>query len=520
MPSGDSVANKYGYSGIYAGDTTTHTVIVGDENTPIIYDDTPEYKGILTNVIGKNTKGEAFDVVYGLKNFVPFNSCEQIDELSAYELDPIEMFAGIEVLAVSDITGEIYDYDPITFDLYANCAKADFYIEYYKAGTVDLTTGVGTPANITDAGITLYGLDNAGPNRNHDYTYNKEIGNYGEERITFTSGTVDTLDDYNDYDVISVDGNTISALTTDYNAEHFDGSYTASLLVDGLNSTITTTFSANSGVIGLMPINLFPYRPAAPVKSADKYEVEEGENIQFNIIQDFPYYVHNDAGVYRLMIFDNYYGDGVIPNDFKITNSKNEDVTAAATVWTLPSDAPYLPKDSFYFLCTTNSGGGAVNLITSSCNPTQVSARQFFEYAVWDDENFYNYLADKLDLTVDELEALITGLEYSYTLSDFFAGFGATETLATEEIPLSGDRLNISYNANMPSGISTLTSQVASVNEMDDSSIHTAIGNTILIKVKNKNPATGDLTIAMISGFGSISLLGAFAIIRKFTSRR
>lgn len=501
-----SVDNKYGYSGAWTGDLVEKVVVKGDPDFPGVDDSIPEFMAIIKGLKSKNSKNQNIDIVYGLRNFQAFEHCTN----AVTPKSILAPYVAVETAKFSELVGAALDNDLLSFNFSTYCGNAEFYLNYYIAGTVDESTGAGTPANINDGAFAFYDLDNAGEARDYDFANNGAVANYGEERFIFKSGTINQYY-IEDATLISVENNTVSAIATDPTGA---ANLNADITVDGFNNQLVATLSARNGYFGAILNSVSPARIAAPVKSASAYEAIEGGVVDFTVEQDIPFYPQHGMGLTSIMVLDSYYGNNAMPDNFKATNSANEDITEYITVWTLPNTNDPLAKDSFYYVCSSDG-----SYIVPSCLPNEVSAGEFLRHASNDDSAFLPYLASKFNVSTDELYALIYTMSDELTLSDFFANLGASASISNKTMPLYGEHLTFSYQGTMPSGISTLSSEVASLDEID-SNVRTHVGNKIAIRITKKNPKTGDLNIASISVVTIISLSGLALIFRKSGTRR
>lgn len=515
------ISSDYAYSSLYANENSELIPIKSNNYTQFVVDnDHPEAIALFRNTSMRDAAGDAVDVVIGLKNFKPFNSCSLPPKTGNGS------YVEFELVPLTDIHPGLNE-NIVAINLYSDCAGADFYINYYKAGTVDKKTGVGQLASIKNAAINVFGLNNSSEARDYDHQNNADIANYGEERIIIKNGNVDPFSDINATN-ISIENNTFSALTLNPTASMDEFDYAAGALIDNINAKFSSYFSARDGEISILMTQFVgPYRPAAPVKSANKSEAEADEEINFTIHQYFPSQVYANSSLVTgaYLLFDNFYGYGQLPNDLKITNSNGEDVTDGVTIWTLDSDNEYLPNDTFYFFC---------NLDTRprdfvDCDPRGVSTRQFFTATTNTSSNFIDYLADKIDMSSEDLYNLIQTMGEDYSLSAFFHDMGATEKAATKNLDINGQSFKISYKAKMPTGVEEFNSQVALVDSLFGV-VDTEIGNVVTVRTKKAgqsvenpddidNPATAD-SIAIVAVISSIAILGIALIIRKSATRR
>ena len=515
------ISGDYAYSSLYANENSELIPIKSNNYTQFVVDnDHPEAIALFRNTSMRDAAGDAVDVVIGLKNFKPFNSCSLPPRISR------SFYVEFELVPLTDIHPGLNE-NIVAINLYSDCAGADFYINYYKAGTVDKKTGVGQLASIKNAAINVFGLNNSGEARDYDHQNNADIANYGEERIIIKNGNVDPFSDINATN-ISIENNTFSALTLNPTASMDEFDYAAGALIDNINAKFSSYFSARDGEISILMTQFVgPYRPTAPVKSANKSEAEADEEINFTVYQYFPSQIYANSSLVTgaYLLFDNFYGYGQLPNDLKITNSNGEDVTDGVTIWTLDSDNEYLPNDTFYFFC---------NLDTRprdfvDCDPRGVSTRQFFTATTNTSSNFIDYLADKIDMSSEDLYNLIQTMGEDYSLSAFFHDMGATEKAATKNLDINGQSFKISYKAKMPTGVEEFNSQVALVDSLFGV-VDTEIGNVVTVRTKKAgqsvenpddidNPATAD-SIAIVAVISSIAILGIALIIRKFAARR
>ena len=515
------ISGDYAYSSLYANENSELISIKSVSDYQFVVDnDHPEAIALFRNTSMRDAAGDAVDVVIGLKNFKPFNSCSLPPRISR------SSYVEFELVPLTDIHPGL-NKNIAAINLYSDCAGADFYINYYKADTVDKKTGVGQLASIKNAAINVFGLNNSGEARGYDHQNNADIANYGEERIIIKNGNVDPFSDINTTN-ISIENNAFSALTLNPTASMDEFDYTAGALIDNINAKFNSYFSARDGEISILMTQFVgPYRPAAPVKSANKSEAEADEEINFTVYQYFPSQIYANSSLVTgaYLLFDDFYGYGQLPNDLKITNSNGEDVTDGVTIWTLDSDNEYLPNDTFYFFC---------NLDTRprdfvDCDPRGVSTRQFFTAATNTSSNFIDYLADKIDMSSEDLYDLIQTMGEDYSLSAFFHDMGATEKAATKNLDINGQSFKISYKAKMPTGVEEFNSQVALVDSLFGV-VDTEIGNVVTVRTKKAgqsvenpdnidNPATAD-SIAIVAVISSIAILGIALIIRKSTARR
>lgn len=514
------ISSDYAYSSLYANENSELISIKSNDYQFVVDNDHPEAIALFRNTSMRDAAGDAVDVVIGLKNFKPFNSCSLPPKASR------SFYVEFELVPLTDIHPDLNE-NIVAINLYSDCAGADFYINYYKAGTVDKKTGVGQLASIKNAAINVFGLNNSGEARDYDHQNNADIANYGEERIIIKNGNVDPFSDINTTN-ISIENNTFSALTLNPTASMDEFDYAAGALIDNVNAKFSSYFSARDGEISILMTQFVgPYRPTAPVKSANKSEAEADEEINFTIHQYFPSQIYANSSLVTgaYLLFDNFYGYGQLPNDLKITNSNGEDVTDGVTIWTLDSDNEYLPNDTFYFFC--NLDNRERDFV--DCDPREVSARQFFTAATNTSSNFIDYLADKIDMSSEDLYNLIQTMGEDYSLSAFFHDMGATEKAATKNLDINGQSFKISYKAKMPAGVEEFNSQVALVDSLFGV-VDTEIGNVVTVRTKKAgqpvenpdgidNPATAD-SIAIVAVISSIAILGAVIIVRKSTARR
>lgn len=515
------ISGDYAYSSLYANENSELVSIKSVSDYQFVVDnDHPEAIALFRNTSMRDAAGDAVDVVIGLKNFKPFNSCSLPPKASR------SFYVEFELVPLTDIRPGLNE-NIVAINLYSDCAGADFYINYYKAGTVDKKTGVGQLASVQNAAINVFGLNNSGEARDYDHKNNADIANYGEERIIIKNGNVDPFSDINAGN-ISIENNTFSALTLNPTASMDEFDYAAGALIDNINAKFSSYFSARDGEISILMTQFVgPYRPTAPVKSANKSEAETDEEINFTIHQYFPPQIYANSGLVTgaYLLFDNFYGYGQLPNDLKITNSNGEDVTDGVTIWTLDSDNEYLPNDTFYFFCNLDNRDRDF----VDCDPRGVSTRQFFTAATNTSSNFINYLADKIDMNSEDLYNLIQTMGEDYSLSAFFHDMGATEKAATKNLDINGQSFKISYKAKMPAGVEEFNSQVALVDSLFGV-VDTEIGNVVTVRAKKAgqpvenpdgidNPATAD-SIAIVAVISSIAILGAVIIVRKSTARR
>ena len=515
------ISGDYAYSSLYANENSELISIKSVSDYQFVVDnDHPEAIALFRNTSMRDAAGDAVDVVIGLKNFKPFNSCSLPPRISR------SFYVEFELVPLTDIHPGLNE-NIVAINLYSDCAGADFYINYYKAGTVDKKTGVGQLASMKNAAINVFGLNNSGEARDYDHQNNADIANYGEERIIIKNGNVDPFSDINTTN-ISIENNAFSALTLNPTASMDEFDYTAGALIDNINAKFNSYFSARDGEISiLMTPFVGPYRPAAPVKSANKSEAEADEEINFTVYQYFPSQIYANSSLVTgaYLLFDDFYGYGQLPSDLKITNSNGEDVTDGVTIWTLGSDNEYLPNDTFYFFCNLDNR----NRDFVDCDPNKVSTRQFFTAATNTSSNFIDYLADKIDMSSEDLYNLIQTMGEDYSLSAFFHDMGATEKAATKNLDINGQSFKISYKAKMPAGVEEFNSQVALVDSLFGV-VDTEIGNIVTVRTKKAgqsvenpddidNPATAD-SIAIVAVISSIAILGIALVIRKSATRR
>ena len=515
------ISGDYAYSSLYANENSELISIKSVSDYQFVVDnDHPEAIALFRNTSMRDAAGDAVDVVIGLKNFKPFNSCSLPPRISR------SFYVEFELVPLTDIHPGLNE-NIVAINLYSDCAGADFYINYYKAGTVDKKTGVGQLASIKNAAINVFGLNNSGEARDYDHQNNADIANYGEERIIIKNGNVDPFSDINTTN-ISIENNAFSALTLSPTASMDEFDYAAGALIDNINAKFNSYFSARDGEISILMTQFVgPYRPAAPVKSANKSEAEADEEINFTVYQYFPSQIYANSSLVTgaYLLFDDFYGYGQLPNDLKITNSNGEDVTDGVTIWTLDSDNEYLPNDTFYFFCNLDNR----NRDFVDCDPNKVSTRQFFTAATNTSSNFIDYLADKIDMSSEDLYNLIQTMGEDYSLSAFFHDMGATEKAATKNLDINGQSFKISYKAKMPAGVEEFNSQVALVDSLFGV-VDTEIGNVVTVRTKKAgqsvenpddidNPATAD-SIAIVAVISSIAILGIALIIRKSAARR
>ena len=515
------ISGDYAYSSLYANENSELISIKSVSDYQFVVDnDHPEAIALFRNTSMRDAAGDAVDVVIGLKNFKPFNSCSLPPRISR------SFYVEFELVPLTDIHPGLNE-NIVAINLYSDCAGADFYINYYKAGTVDKKTGVGQLASVKNAAINVFGLNNSGEARDYDHQNNANIANYGEERIIIKNGNVDPFSDINTTN-ISIENNAFSALTLNPTASMDEFDYTAGALIDNINAKFNSYFSARDGEISILMTQFVgPYRPAAPVKSANKSEAEADEEINFTVYQYFPSQIYTNSSLVTgaYLLFDDFYGYGQLPNDLKITNSNGEDVTDGVTIWTLDSDNEYLPNDTFYFFCNLDNR----NRDFVDCDPNKVSTRQFFTAATNTSSNFIDYLADKIDMSSEDLYNLIQTMGEDYSLSAFFHDMGATEKAATKNLDINGQSFKISYKAKMPAGVEEFNSQVALVDSLFGV-VDTEIGNVVTVRTKKAgqsvenpddidNPATAD-SIAIVAVISSIAILGIALIIRKSAARR
>ena len=515
------ISGDYAYSSLYANENSELISIKSVSDYQFVVDnDHPEAIALFRNTSMRDAAGDAVDVVIGLKNFKPFNSCSLPPRISR------SFYVEFELVPLTDIHPGLNE-NIVAINLYSDCAGADFYINYYKAGTVDKKTGVGQLASVKNAAINVFGLNNSGEARDYDHQNNANIANYGEERIIIKNGNVDPFSDINTTN-ISIENNAFSALTLNPTASMDEFDYTAGALIDNINAKFNSYFSARDGEISILMTQFVgPYRPTAPVKSANKSEAEADEEINFTVHQYFPSQIYANSSLVTgaYLLFDDFYGYGQLPNDLKITNSNGEDVTDGVTIWTLGSDNEYLPNDTFYFFCNLDNR----NRDFVDCDPNKVSTRQFFTAATNTSSNFIDYLADKIDMSSEDLYNLIQTMGEDYSLSAFFHDMGATEKAATKNLDINGQSFKISYKAKMPAGVEEFNSQVALVDSLFGV-VDTEIGNVVTVRTKKAgqsvenpddidNPATAD-SIAIVAVISSIAILGIALIIRKSAARR
>ena len=515
------ISGDYAYSSLYANENSELISIKSVSDYQFVVDnDHPEAIALFRNTSMRDAAGDAVDVVIGLKNFKPFNSCSLPPKTGNGS------YVEFELVPLTDIHPGLNE-NIVAINLYSDCAGADFYINYYKAGTVDKKTGVGQLASMKNAAINVFGLNNSGEARDYDHQNNADIANYGEERIIIKNGNVDPFSDINATN-ISIENNAFSALTLNPTASMDEFDYAAGALIDNINAKFSSYFSARDGEISILMTQFVgPYRPAAPVKSANKSEAEADEEINFTVYQYFPSQIYANSSLVTgaYLLFDDFYGYGQLPSDLKITNSNGEDVTDGVTIWTLDSDNEYLPNDTFYFFCNLDNR----NRDFVDCDPNKVSTRQFFTAATNTSSNFIDYLADKIDMSSEDLYDLIQTMGEDYSLSAFFRDMGATEKAATKNLDINGQSFKISYKAKMPAGVEEFNSQVALVDSLFGV-VDTEIGNVVTVRTKKAgqsvenpddidNPATAD-SIAIVAVISSIATLGAVIIVRKSTARR
>ena len=515
------ISGDYAYSSLYANENSELISIKSVSDYQFVVDnDHPEAIALFRNTSMRDAAGDAVDVVIGLKNFKPFNSCSLPPRISR------SFYVEFELVPLTDIHPGLNE-NIAAINLYSDCAGADFYINYYKADTVDKKTGVGQLASVKNAAINVFGLNNSGEARDYDHQNNADIANYGEERIIIKNGNVDPFSDINATN-ISIENNTFSALTLNPTASMDEFDYAAGALIDNINAKFSSYFSARDGEISILMTQFVgPYRPAAPVKSANKSEAEADEEINFTVYQYFPSQIYANSSLVTgaYLLFDDFYGYGQLPSDLKITNSNGEDVTDGVTIWTLGSDNEYLPNDTFYFFCNLDNR----NRDFVDCDPNKVSTRQFFTAATNTSSNFIDYLADKIDMSSEDLYNLIQTMGEDYSLSAFFHDMGATEKEATKNLDINGQSFKISYKAKMPTGVEEFNSQVALVDSLFGV-VDTEIGNVVTVRTKKAgqsvenpddidNPATAD-SIAIVAVISSIAILGIALIIRKSATRR
>ena len=515
------ISGDYAYSSLYTNENSELISIKSNNYTQFVVDnDHPEAIALFRNTSMRDAAGDAVDVVIGLKNFKPFNSCSLPPKTGNGS------YVEFELVPLTDIHPGLNE-NIVAINLYSDCAGADFYINYYKADTVDKKTGVGQLASVKNAAINVFGLNNSGEARDYDHQNNADIANYGEERIIIKNGNVDPFSDINTAN-ISIENNAFSALTLNPTASMDEFDYTAGALIDNINAKFNSYFSARDGEISILMTQFVgPYRPAAPVKSANKSEAEADEEINFTVYQYFPSQIYANSSLVTgaYLLFDDFYGYGQLPSDLKITNSNGEDVTDGVTIWTLGSDNEYLPNDTFYFFCNLDNR----NRDFVDCDPRGVSTRQFFTATTNTSSNFIDYLADKIDMSSEDLYNLIQTMGEDYSLSAFFHDMGATEKAATKNLDINGQSFKISYKAKMPAGVEEFNSQVALVDSLFGV-VDTEIGNVVTVRTKKAgqpvenpdgigNPATAD-SIAIVAVISSIAILGIALIIRKSATRR
>ena len=515
------ISGDYAYSSLYANENSELISIKSVSDYQFVVDnDHPEAIALFRNTSMRDAAGDAVDVVIGLKSFKPFNSCSLPPKTGNGS------YVEFELVPLTDIHPGL-NKNIAAINLYSDCAGADFYINYYKADTVDKKTGVGQLASVKNAAINVFGLNNSGEARDYDHQNNANIANYGEERIIIKNGNVDPFSDINTTN-ISIENNAFSALTLNPTASMDEFDYTAGALIDNINAKFNSYFSARDGEISILMTQFVgPYRPAAPVKSANKSEAEADEEINFTVYQYFPSQIYANSSLVTgaYLLFDDFYGYGQLPSDLKITNSNGEDVTDGVTIWTLDSDNEYLPNDTFYFFCNLDNR----NRDFVDCDPNKVSTRQFFTAATNTSSNFIDYLADKIDMSSEDLYDLIQTMGEDYSLSTFFHDMGATEKEATKNLDINGQSFKISYKAKMPTGVEEFNSQVALVDSLFGV-VDTEIGNVVTVRTKKAgqsvenpddidNPATAD-SIAIVAVISSIAILGIALIIRKSAARR
>ena len=515
------ISGDYAYSSLYANENSELISIKSVSDYQFVVDnDHPEAIALFRNTSMRDAAGDAVDVVIGLKNFKPFNSCSLPPRISR------SFYVEFELVPLTDIHPGLNE-NIVAINLYSDCAGADFYINYYKADTVDKKTGVGQLASVKNAAINVFGLNNSGEARDYDHQNNADIANYGEERIIIKNGNVDPFSDINTTN-ISIENNTFSALTLNPTASMDEFDYAAGALIDNINAKFSSYFSARDGEISILMTQFVgPYRPTAPVKSANKSEAEADEEINFTVYQYFPSQIYANSSLVTgaYLLFDDFYGYGQLPNDLKITNSNGEDVTDGVTIWTLDSNNEYLPNDTLYFFCNLDNR----NRYFVDCDPNKVSTRQFFTAATNTSSNFIDYLADKIDMSSEDLYNLIQTMGEDYSLSAFFHDMGATEKAATKNLDINGQSFKISYKAKMPTGVEEFNSQVALVDSLFGV-VDTEIGNVVTVRTKKAgqsvenpddidNPATAD-SIAIVAVISSIAILGIALIIRKSAARR
>ena len=258
------ISGDYAYSSLYANENSELISIKSVSDYQFVVDnDHPEAIALFRNTSMRDAAGDAVDVVIGLKNFKPFNSCSLPPRISR------SFYVEFELVPLTDIHPGLNE-NIVAINLYSDCAGADFYINYYKAGTVDKKTGVGQLASMKNAAINVFGLNNSGEARDYDRQNNADIANYGEERIIIKNGNVDPFSDINTTN-ISIENNTFSALTLSPTASMDEFDYAAGALIDNINAKFSSYFSARDGEISILMTQFVgPYRPTAPIKSANK----------------------------------------------------------------------------------------------------------------------------------------------------------------------------------------------------------------------------------------------------------
>lgn len=499
------IPSEYSYSGIYAGED--YDLIYLTDNTDLtLSEDGSDVMVLATGLVSKDLDGDAIEVVFGLKNLQVFESCNN----NILRTSP-SSYVSIEPYRTN--YGVFPYHQQVYFDLFAECAGADFYVNYYKAGSVDRNTGIGVKANIPGAFIYIDDLNNAGNDRDTDYQVNQAIANYGEERLVVKNANL-TPNHYNS-NYVSIEQNTISALTTDHNLYE---EASAHAIVDNMDGSFSSYFSARDGYIYVLMSD--PYLETSadtPVKIANKTEAEAGENVHYIVRQDFP--LHTSVLNMSLLI-DNFYGDNATLENLKITNKNGDDITAGVSFWTLPSDSALFPNSNFYFFCDINEPAVERSPITQAyCSPQNIDIRDLIDGAV--SQELANYLIERANLSQEESDTLYELLNQTdmVSVSDFFAFFNASETIATEELDLDAQTITISYDSEMPANIEQLESQVYAITHRNAGI--SGIGNTVIVHTKApvQNPSTGDLSISATIALGAVASLAALVIIRKTTAR-
>ena len=501
------IPSEYSYSGIYAGED--YDLIYLTDNTDLtLSEDSSDVMVLATGLVSKDLDGDTIEVIFGLKNLQVFESCDN----NILRANP-SSYVSIEPYRTN--YGVLPYHQQVYFDLFAECAGADFYVNYYKAGSVNQDTGIGVKANIPGAFIYIDDLNNAGSDRDTDYRVNQAIANYGEERLVVKNANL-TPNHYNS-DYVSIEQNTISALTTDYNLSE---EASAHAIVDNMDGSFSSYFSARDGYIYVLMSDPYLETSAGtPVKIANKTEAEAGENVHYIVRQDFP--LHTNALSMSLLV-DNFYGDNAILENLKITNKNGDDITAGVSFWTLPSDSALFPNSNFYFFCDTNEPAATtMNPITQAyCSPQNIDIRDLIDGAV--SQELANYLTEKANLSQEESDALNELLNQTdmVSVSDFFAFFNASEIIATEELDLDAQAITVSYDSEMPANIAQLESQVYAITHRNAGL--SGIGNTVIVRAKApvQNPSTGDLGISATVVLDAVTSLATLVIIRKTTARR